>query len=110
MTDVQKIKIQRWWMEQLRVITRKEMKAEEKRQERQKKKLSSLIGDLGIESTHDIDDLYGCCAITSRQRDRLMDAFEKSQEPDEMYEAKIALLQEAYAEAQRIMRDLGQEV
>jgi hypothetical protein len=110
MTDAQKIQLQRWWMEQIREITRKEMKAEEKRQERQKKKTAKMFGDLEIEKPGDIDDLYGCGAITSRQRDRLIDAFEGSQGTDEMYDAKMELLQDAYSEAQQIMRDLGQEV
>lgn len=110
MTDAQKIQLQRWWMEQLRVITRKVMENESKRQEKEKKKAAKMIGDLEIEKREDIDDLYGYGVITEKQRERLIDAFEKSQEPDEMYEAKIELLQEAYTEAQRIMRDLGQEV
>ena len=110
MTDVQKIQLQRWWMEQLRVITRKVMENESKRQEKEKKKTAKMIGDLEIEKLSDIDDLYGYGVITEKHRERLIDAFEKSKEPDEMYEAKIELLQEAYTEAQRIMRDLGQEV
>lgn len=110
MTDVQKIQLQRWWMEQLRVITRKVMENESKRQEKEKKKAAKMIGNMEIEKREDIDDLYGYGVITEKQRERLIDAFEKSQEPDEMYEAKIELLQEAYTEAQRIMRDLGQEV
>jgi hypothetical protein len=48
--------------------------------------------------------------ITSRQRDRLIDAFEGAHGTDEMYDAKMELLQDAYSEAQQIMRDLGQEV
>jgi hypothetical protein len=110
MTDVQKIQLQRWWMEQLREITRKEMKNEEKRQERQKKKAAKMMGDLEIEKRGDIDDLYGLRVITDRQREKLIDAFEGAQGTDEVYEAKIELLQEAYETARQVMRDLGQEV
>lgn len=110
MTDVQRIKLQRWWMETLREITRKEMQREEKRQEKARKKGEAMFGDLDIERREDIDELYGYGVITARQREKLIDLFEKGQEPDEMYQAKIDLLQDAYTDAQMIMRDLGQEV
>ena len=110
MTDNQKIKLQRWWMEQLREITRKTMAAENKRQEKAKAKAAVIIGDAGIESMDDIDELYAYGTITAKQRDKLIDLFEKKEEPDEMYQAKIDLLQDAYTEAQMILRDLGQEV
>ena len=110
MTDVQKIKLQRWWMEQLREITRKTMAAEEKRQKKAEAKAAAIIGDLGIERREDIDELYGYGTITASQRDKLIDLFEKKEEPGELYQAKIDLLQELYGEAHRVMLDLGQEV
>lgn len=110
MTDNQKIELQRWWMGQLRDITFKVMEKERKRQEKAKKKRASILADLEIEKRSDIDDLYAFDAITSKQRDRLVDLFEKAEEPDSMYQAKVDLLQDAYEEAQMIMRDLGQEV
>lgn len=110
MTDKQKIQLQRWWMEQLREITRKTMQAEEKRLEKEKKKAEKMIGDLDIEKLSDIDDLYGYGVITEKQREKLIDAFEKSQKTDVMYQEKIDLLQGLYTEAQMVMRDLGQEV
>lgn len=109
MTDAQKIKLQRWWMEQLREITRKTMQADDKRQKKARDKVAVMIGDLGIERREDIDELYAYGTITARQRDKLIDLFEKSEEPDELYEAKIALLEDAYSEAKRVLRDLGQE-
>ena len=110
MTDAQKIKLQRWWMEQLREITRKTMQADDKRQKKARDKAAVMIGDLGIERREDIDELYAYGSITARQRDKLIDLFEKVEEPDELYQAKIDLLQDAYSEAKSILRDLGQEV
>ena len=110
MTDKQKIQVQRWWMDQLRDITRKVMAQEEKRIARVKKKNADMIGDLGIERREDIDDLYGYGAITEKKRDKLIDIWEQGQNPDELYQAKIDLLQDAYTEAKHIMQDLGQEV
>ena len=110
MTDVQKIQLQRWWQEELRALTRKVMAQEEKRQEKIKKKNLSVFGDLAIERAEDIDDLYGYGAISEKKRDKLLDLWEKGQQPDEMYQAKIDLLQGAYSESIQIMRDLGQEV
>ena len=110
MTDIQKIQLQRWWQEQIRELTRKVMSQEEKRQEKIKKKNLSMFGDLAIERVEDIDDLYGYGAISEKKRDKLLDLWEKGQQPDEMYQAKIDLLQDAYSESIQIMRDLGQEV
>lgn len=110
MTDAQKIKLQRWWMEQLREVTRKTMQADDKRQKKARDKAAVMIGDLGIERREDIDELYAYGSITARQRDKLIDLLEKVEEPDELYQAKIDLLQDAYSEAKSILRDLGQEV
>ena len=110
MTDVQKIKLQRWWMEQLREITRKTMEAEDKRQKKARAKAVKDLADYNIERREDIDDLYGYGVITDRKRDKLLDLFDQIENPDELYQAKIDLLQELYAEAHRVMLDLGQEV
>ena len=108
MTDVQRIKLQEWWKKTLVEITRKVMQEEEKRQERIRKKNASMLADFGIESLEDIDELYGYGAITEKKRDKLTELFEASQTTDEMYEAKIALLQDAYNDAVQILNDLGQ--
>ena len=110
MTDVQKIQLQRWWMVQLQDITRKVMIHEDKRRKKARSKAAQKLADFEIECREDIDDLYGFGAITSKERDKLIDLFENMEKPDEMYQAKIDLLQDCYAEAQAIMRDLGQEV
>jgi hypothetical protein len=109
MSDKEKIKLQQWWMEQLRDLTRKVMKEEEKRLENAKKKCFSLLGEYS--SIDDINEAYGVGNITEKQRDRLVDLWERANDGgDPLYEAKITLLQEAYEEAQRIMQELGQEV
>ena len=46
MTNAEKVRLQTWWLEELRVITRKVMKAEDKRIERLKKKHEKELGDL----------------------------------------------------------------
>ena len=106
MTDIQKISLQKWWMEQIREVTRKVMAQEEKRKARELKKGAAVLGDLEIESMEDIDELYGYGVISARKRDRLIELLEKAHAPDEMYDAKIKLLQDEYAESQRILREL----
>jgi hypothetical protein len=110
MTDVQKVKLQRWWMEQLREITRKTMQAEDKRQQKAREKATKELADLSIERREDIDDLYGYGVITDRKREKLIELFDGMVNHDELYQAKIDLLQEFYSEAHRVMLDLGQEV
>jgi hypothetical protein len=110
MTDVQKVKLQRWWMEQLREITRKTMEAEDKRQVKARAAAVAVLGSLAIERREDIDELYGYGEITEKKRDKLYDIFDQAEDHDELYQAKIDLLQDAYAEAHQVMRDLGQEV
>ena len=109
MTDIEKIKLHRWWQEQIRDLTRKVMAQEEKRQERIRKKNESMLGDLAIERREDIDDLYGYGAITEKKRDKLIDLWEQGQQPDELYQAKIDLLGEYYQASTDVIRNLGQE-
>ena len=110
MNDKQAIRLQRWWMAQIRTITSKVMKDEQKRLDRIKRKNMAILGDLDIEKKSDIDDLYAYGAITDWKREKLLDMFEQAETPDEMYQAKINLLQELYDDAHRVMLDLGQEV
>lgn len=110
MTDAQKIKLQRWWMAELQIITRKVMKEEEARQAKARARMLTAFGNLDIERKEDIDDLYAYGVITERKRDKLLDMLEQGQQPGELYQAKIDLLQDAYREAKTIMQDLGQEV
>ena len=107
MTDIQKVKIQEWWMEQLRVITRKTMAEEEKRHTRARVKADKMLGSFSIERREDIDDLYGYGAITEKKRDKLYDLYDQIEKPDVMYEAKIELLRDAYQDAKDTLADLG---
>ena len=109
MTDVEKIRLQKWWQEELRALTRKVMAEEEKRQEKAKKKALSMFGDLAIERREDIDDLYGYGAITEKKRDKLIDLWEQGQKHDGFYYAKIRLLQDAYADSIQTVQDIQKE-
>lgn len=109
MTDVEKIRLQKWWQEELRALTCKVMAQEEKRQEKAKKKAVSVFGDLAIERREDIDDLYGYGVITEKKRDKLIDLWEQGQQHDWLYNEKINLLQDTYTESMNIVRDLQKD-
>jgi hypothetical protein len=106
MTDVEKIRLQKWWQEQLRELTRKVMAQEEKRQQAAKKKAMAMFGDLAIERREDIDDLYAYGTITEKKRDKLIDLWEQGEQNDWFYDEKINLLQDAYTESMNVVRDL----
>ena len=109
MRDKEKIRLQQWWMEQLRDLTRKVMKEEEKRQAKVTAKASAMLSEYS--SRDDIVEAYGMGIITEKQMDKVLDMWDQANEGhSEIYEGKIALLQEAYEEAQRIMQELGQGV
>ena len=109
MTDVQKIQLQRWWQEELRALTRKVMAQEEKRQQKAKTKAEAALADYC--SRDDIIDAYGMDMITKKQKDKLLDLWDQVNDGgDDMYRAKIDMLQEFYTDSIQIMRDLGQEV
>ena len=110
MTDVEKIRLQKWWQEELRTLTRKVMAEEEKRQEKAKKKALSMFGDLAIERREDIDDLYGYGAITEKKREKLIDLWEQGQKHDGFYDEKIRFLQDAYADSIQTVQDLQKEL
>jgi hypothetical protein len=109
MTNAEKIRLQKWWQEQLRELTRKVMAQEEKRQQAAKKKAMAMFGDLAIERREDIDDLYGYGAITEKKRDKLIDLWEQGQQHDWFYDEKIKLLQDAYADSIQTVQDLQKE-
>lgn len=110
MTDKQKVKLQKWWLDNIRDLTDKVIAQEERRQERVRKKSVEMFGDLEITRREDIDDLYGYGVISESKRDKLVDLWEKGEQTDDLYEAKLNLLQEEYAEAKRILQELGQVV
>lgn len=94
-----------WWMEQIREITRKTIEAENKRQEKVKRQNLKKLGD--YKTYNDIQEAYGVGVITEKQFDRLADLLEKSRpEPDDLYRAKIDLLQEVYQEQKKIYAEL----
>ena len=109
MTDVEKIRLQKWWQEQLRELPRKVMAQEEKRQQAAKKKAMDMFGDLAIERREDIDDLYGYGTITEKKRDKLINLWEQGQKHDGFYDEKIRLLQDAYADSIQTVQDLQKE-
>ena len=110
MNNEQKVKLHKWWLDIIRDITDKVVAQEEKRQERSRKKNAAMFGDLEINRREDIDDLYGYGVISESKRDKLVDLWEKGEQTDDLYEAKLNLLQEEYAEAKRILQELGQVV
>ena len=103
MKDIQ-LQLREWWMAEIRAITARVMKEEEKRQDRERKKYEKKLGDYRTYS--DIQDAYGCGVITERQFDRLADLLEKSRpEESELYKAKMDLLSELYQEQKKILED-----
>ena len=91
-------------MEELKAITVKVMKQEEKRQDREREKNLKKLGD--YRNYNDIQEAYGIGLITERQFDHLADILEKSQpEPDDLYQAKMDLLAELYSEQKRILEE-----
>lgn len=87
---------------QRKALTAKVMREEEKRQERKRTKAEKALGE--YKSYYEIQEAYGCGVITARQFDRLTELLEESQpEEDELYRAKIELLQEEYQEQKAIL-------
>ena len=109
MTDLTNLKMRTWWVGQLKEITEKEMKLEEKRQEKQKARNLKKLGD--YKTYNDIQEAYGVGVITEKQFDRLADLLEKSQpEPDELYRAKMELLKKMYQEQKQLLEEIRQRV
>lgn len=105
------IDLQKWWMGELKKITGKLMEQEEKRQGRSNAKADKALED--FRSKDDILDAYGFGCITEKQKDRLMDLWdrrEREAEPDRTYQMRIELLQEFYQLAKDIIRNNGGEV
>jgi hypothetical protein len=105
MSDKEKIKLQQWWMKQLRELSRKVIEEEEKRQAKASSKAEKILADFS--SRDDIIEAYGIGSISERTMEHLLDMWDEvNQGGSEMYEAKIALLQEAYEEANRVLMSL----
>ena len=100
------IALQTWWLGEVKKITAKVIKEEDGRQERAKQKSEDLLADYRSEG--EILDAYGMGCITERQKDKLLDLWEKREqaaEPGSLYQRKIALLTELYEDAKRIIKD-----
>lgn len=100
------IALQSWWMGELRDLTEKVTKTEEKRQAKSDKRTEELLAD--YRSLDEIRDAYGYGAITEKKMEKLMDLWEQretAREPSTLYQMKIALLSELYQTAKRILMD-----
>lgn len=104
MTNENKIKLQQWWLEELKALMQKVEAQEAKRKSRKSKELSEY------ESVDDILEAYGMGMISEKKKDRLLDAWDQvSDDGDSMYQAKLEMLQEFRDEANEIICDLGRE-
>ena len=107
--DKDVIQLHKWWMNELRIITKKVMEREDKRKTRAMLKNADALADYA--SRNEIIDAYGFGYITERKKDKLLDMWDEAEAGgDDLYNMKIDLLQELYQESQTVMRDLGQEV
>ena len=108
MTDKTKVKLQEWWMSELRKLTEKVTEQESKRQEKAKARGAEVLSDYA--SVDEIRDAYGYGFITEKKCEKLIELWEEANSSgNELYEAKIELLQDAYQEAKRILEGLKGE-
>ena len=102
------IRLQEWWIEQIRKMTNDMLKQEEKRQAREKEKAEKKLGD--YQTYNDIQEAYGVGVISERKRDQLMDLLEKSKpDTDDMFVLKKELLSEVYQTAKDVLESLRKE-
>lgn len=107
MRDVHRLTME-WWIGELRNLTEKVQKEEEKRQARERTKAEKLLGD--YKTYADAQDAYGCGVITEKQFDRIVDLLERaSPMEDDLYRAKIDLLQDLYREQKAILNGVQEE-
>jgi hypothetical protein len=103
MKDVH-IELWKWWLAELKAITARVQREEEKRQARERTKAEKLLGE--YRTYADAQDAYGCGVITERQFDRIVDLLERSQPVEsDLYRAKIDLLTEIYQEQKKFLED-----
>ena len=89
------IQLREWWIAELKAITQKVMNAEAKRQTREREKWEKKLGD--YQTFADAQDAYGCGVLTEKQYNRILEMQEKAKpKDDELYRAKLDLLQELY--------------
>ena len=106
MKDVNK-ELRQWWMAELKKISAKVLKEEEKRQARERERIEKIIGKMGEYHTYeDAQDAYGLGVITSRQFDRIVGLLEQAKPKEsELYQAKVQLLMEMYNEQKGFLED-----
>ena len=98
------IQMRRWWVSELKAITVRVQREEEKRQTRERTKAERLLGE--YQTYADAQDAYGCGVITEKQFDRIVDLLEKAQPVEsKLYRAKIELLSELYQEQKQLLDD-----
>ncbi len=110
MTRDQEIELRKWWMGQLRAISKKLMDAEARREEAERAKAQKTLGEYQTES--DIQDAYAYGVITEAKRDKLMDLLEKkdgAQAEDEMYRLKLDFLMEDFQHQKELIGQLAME-
>lgn len=107
MTNEEKIRLQKWWVDEIHTITRKVIEKEEKRKAKEKAKAALILNE--FRSRMDILDAYGYGLISEGAKNKLLDMWDEVENgSDELYKAKIALLQGMYNEARGILQDLGE--
>lgn len=90
-----------WWMGQIQRLIEEVTAQEQKRQDKVRRQNLKKLGD--YKTYNDIQEAYGVGVITEKQFDRLVDILENSNpEPDDLYRAKLDLLQEIYQEQKKI--------
>ena len=95
------LQMRAWWIAKVTQILAEVKADEEKRQEKVKRQNLKKLGD--YKTYNDIQEAYGVGVITEKQFDRLADLLEKSDpHPDELYNAKVDLLEEIYLEQKKI--------
>ncbi|MBQ5758417.1 MAG: hypothetical protein IIV93_07885 [Clostridia bacterium] len=93
-----------WWIDELKAITARVMKEEEKRQAKERTKLEKRLGE--YRTYADAQDAYGCGVINEKQFDRIVDLLEKLRPAEsDLYRMKMDLLSELYQEQKKILED-----
>lgn len=110
MTRDQEIMLRKWWLEQLRGITKKLMDAEARRIEAERVKAQKMLGDFQTEI--DVQEAYAFGMITDAKRAKLLDLLEKKDgaaAESEMYHLKIDFLTEDYQHQKELLENLTME-
>ena len=100
------IELQTWWLGELKTITERLIREEEKRQERVKKKTFAAL--LEYRTKDDILDAYGFGCITEARKDKLMDMWDRREKElydSPMYQAKRDLVSDFYRAAREIVEE-----